>query len=101
MWITGASQGLGEALALHLASLGARVILSSRRPETLLRVCEACVVAGAGDARALALDARAGSAAMRAKGEEALALAEEMHGWDRFDIACPISDDATGSLSNL
>eukprot|EP00740_Mantoniella_antarctica_P016352 CAMPEP_0181390412 /NCGR_PEP_ID=MMETSP1106-20121128/25471_1 /TAXON_ID=81844 /ORGANISM="Mantoniella antarctica, Strain SL-175" /LENGTH=401 /DNA_ID=CAMNT_0023511321 /DNA_START=329 /DNA_END=1534 /DNA_ORIENTATION=+ len=80
VWITGASQGLGEALALHLASLGARVILSSRRPETLLRVCEACVVAGAGDARALALDARAGSAAMRAKGEEALALAEELHG---------------------
>ena len=42
VWITGASQGLGEEIALHLATLGARLILSSRREETLTKVCEAC-----------------------------------------------------------
>ena len=75
VWITGASQGLGEALALHLASLGARLILSSRREETLRRVCDACEAAGARAAVPLVLDARAGSPAMRAKGAEALEIA--------------------------
>ena len=80
VWITGASQGLGEELALHLGSMGAKLILSSRREETLRRVCEAATAAGAEDARALTLDARAGSAAMREKGAAALALAREMAG---------------------
>jgi len=78
VWITGASQGLGEELALHLASLGARLILSSRRQATLESVCDAAKAAGAADARPLILDARAGSDAMRRKGAEALELAEDM-----------------------
>ena len=78
VWITGASQGLGEELALHLASLGARLILSSRREVTLKSVCDAAKAAGAADARSLILDARAGSDAMRRKGAEALKLAEDM-----------------------
>lgn len=78
VWITGASQGLGEELALHLASLGARLILSSRREATLKSVCDAAKAAGAADARPLILDARAGSDAMRRKGAEALKLAEDM-----------------------
>lgn len=78
VWITGASQGLGEELALHLASLGARLILSSRREATLESVCDAAKAAGAADARPLILDARAGSDAMRRKGAEALELAEDM-----------------------
>ena len=35
VWITGASQGLGELLAQHLAERGARLILSSRSEEKL------------------------------------------------------------------
>ena len=81
VWITGASQGLGEELALHLGSMGAKLILSSRREETLRRVCaRRRPRRGAEDARALTLDARAVSAAMREKGAAALALAKEMAG---------------------
>lgn len=42
VWITGASSGIGEALALGFAAEGARVVLSSRRPAELERVRLAC-----------------------------------------------------------
>lgn len=42
IWITGASSGIGEALAREYSALGWRVILSSRRAEELLRVANTC-----------------------------------------------------------
>lgn len=53
--ITGASSGLGEATARHLASLGAKVILGARREEKLKVIVDGIKAAG-GDADYLATD---------------------------------------------
>jgi short-subunit dehydrogenase len=42
VWITGASSGIGEALAYEFNKKGTHLILSSRRVEELIRVKEGC-----------------------------------------------------------
>jgi NADP-dependent 3-hydroxy acid dehydrogenase YdfG len=49
VWITGASSGVGEALAVALAGHGARLVLSARREPELQRVAQRCKQAGAMD----------------------------------------------------
>ncbi len=46
VWITGASSGIGEALAYEFASKGANLVLSARRESDLRRVAQACEVHG-------------------------------------------------------
>ena len=42
VWITGASSGIGEALAYAFSAEGAQLVLSARREEELQRVAKAC-----------------------------------------------------------
>lgn len=48
VWITGASSGIGEALALAFAGRGASLILSARNETELTRVAAKCREAGSG-----------------------------------------------------
>lgn len=38
VWVTGASSGIGEALAKNLALCNARLVISARRKDELLRI---------------------------------------------------------------
>ena len=52
VWITGASSGIGKALALKISSLKANIVLSSRNKEELENVAKQCK----GEAYILPLD---------------------------------------------
>lgn len=55
IWITGASSGIGAALAREFARQGASVVLSARREAELQRVLDECVSDGASSEKLLVL----------------------------------------------
>lgn len=57
--ITGASSGIGEALAYEFARGGATVVLCARRMEELMRVAAKCLEEGSPDSEAVQLDVTA------------------------------------------
>jgi 3-oxoacyl-[acyl-carrier protein] reductase len=75
--VTGASRGIGEAIARRLASEGATVLAAARSAEALGRVVSGIEEAG-GKASALALDL-ADSASIEAAVKSALAAHPELH----------------------
>jgi dehydrogenase/reductase SDR family member 7B len=56
LWITGASSGIGESIALEAARGGAKLVLSGRRRDALESVARACAAAGAGGTAVLPFD---------------------------------------------
>lgn len=77
--VTGASRGIGRAIALRLARAGARVVVCSRKRENVAPVAEE-IRAGGGEA--LALEAHVG----QTEQVEAL-VARTMEAFGRIDIA--------------
>jgi short-subunit dehydrogenase len=60
IWLTGASSGIGEALAYQLSRKGVRLILSSRRKEELERVKGNCLAKAQPNIRVLPVDLEQG-----------------------------------------
>jgi short-subunit dehydrogenase len=56
IWLTGASSGIGEALAYELAKKGAKLIISARRKEELERVKGNCLPKSHANIRVLPVD---------------------------------------------
>lgn len=43
VWITGASSGIGEHIALNLSKYGAKLVLSARSKDKLYKVKNSCI----------------------------------------------------------
>ncbi len=77
-FVTGASRGIGEAIARRFAAEGARVVLAARDRDS----CEK----HAGQLRAAGLEAVAALCDVTDRGSTALAIATAVSRWGRIDV---------------
>jgi NAD(P)-dependent dehydrogenase (short-subunit alcohol dehydrogenase family) len=77
--VTGASQGIGAAIALTFAQAGARVVVSSRKLESVARVAQAIEQSGG---EAIAVQAHTGY-----PDQVKSLVAQTLEKWGRVDIA--------------
>lgn len=77
--ITGASQGIGEAIAVAFAQAGARVVVSSRKSESVAKVAQEIERAGG---EAMAIQAHMGDA-----DQVKSLVSQTVEKWGRVDIA--------------
>ena len=89
--VTGASQGIGKATAMALASEGAWLVLVGRRPDALAEAAQECEAAGA-RAEPCALDVTAPDA-----GERVVAKCQERFG--RIDVL--VNNAGTSAVRSL
>lgn len=82
IWITGASSGIGKAVAIEMVSRGAKVVLSARREEILNEVKQVCIEYGAKD-------------------EDVLVLPLDMQDQDTFKVATETVLNQFGSIDIL
>jgi NAD(P)-dependent dehydrogenase (short-subunit alcohol dehydrogenase family) len=87
--VTGASRGIGEAIAVHLAASGWRVVVCARSEDDLREVADR-IVAGGGEAEVAVLDVLDAGAAERAVGRA-------IDRWGRLDLVV----NNAGSLSAM
>ena len=71
IWLTGASSGMGEALAYQLAAKGGKLILSARREAELQEVAQKCRRQGVTEIQILPIDLTQ-SEILRSKAEQAV-----------------------------
>jgi len=77
--VTGASSGIGEAIAIALAQRGARVALAARREERLAALGERLGHSGAGEVAVIACDVRQPQEVQRL-------IATTLERWGKIDI---------------
>ncbi|XP_052789805.1 uncharacterized oxidoreductase MexAM1_META1p0182-like [Mya arenaria] len=95
--ITGASSGIGEGVAVHLASLGCRLVLTGRTQEKLDRVIKKCRTAGCAEGNLVAIS---GDITTHATRMNVVEQAEVR--WGRLDILINNSGIVcTTSLANV
>ena len=93
IFITGASSGIGEAIAYEYASQGAVLGLAARRSEKLETVKTKCMELGAKDVKNYSLDV--------SNTKESMSVAKDFVGFDKEGIDIVVANAGVAASDNL